>query len=144
MISFSDHAEAVLDLLTPLAVLDIPVYEVRDGGQQTIPNAAQPPYVAIHMVPQRALGPTFEAGSTRMVMRIITHSVGNNELAARFISDQVAEALLDARPHIAGRNPAPIRQDVGQDPRVDETTGVSVITITEAWRLETLPGAPGS
>lgn len=141
MISFVDHAEAVLELLD---AIPLPIYEVRDGGQQTIPNAAEPPYVAVHMVPQRALGPTLEAGSTRMVMRIITHSVGANELAARFVSDQVAEALLGIRPNIAGRNPAPIRQDVGQDPRDDETTGVSVVTITESWRLETLPGVPGS
>lgn len=139
--SFVDHADAVRPLLDDTVLT---VYEVRDGGEQQVPNDAAPPYVAVHYTAQRALGPTLDATSNRMVLRIITHSVGATEAAAREVSDIVAGALLNARPYVDGRSVAPIRQDVAQDPRSDETTGVSVITITEAWRLETLPGLSSS
>lgn len=141
MTSLDDHATAVLALLNSA---DLTLFEETDGGPQLVPNAAVPPYVVVHFVPQRALGPTLEATSNRMVLRFITHSVGATEKAARILSDIVADAVLNVIPTVPGRNCAPIRQDVGQDPRIDETTGVTAVTITEAWRLESLPGEDAS
>jgi hypothetical protein len=137
-----DHADAILALLragdgdSP----DLAVYEVVDGGPNVIPTATAPPYVSVHIVAVRSQSPTLDMRSTRMVARIYTHSVGASDLAARAVSDRVARKLLDVKPTIAGRVSFPIRQEVGNDPRVDESTGSNTTTITETWRLETLPG----
>lgn len=137
-----DHADAVLDLLA--ADTTLVVFEEPDGGPNTIPPGTMPPYVSVHMVAARTQGPDLAMRSTRMAVRIYTHSVGQNDVAARVVSDRVAAALLDKKPFIEGRVVFPIRQEVGNDPREDESSGYLVSTITETWRLETLPGASSS
>lgn len=137
-----DHADAVL-----LLFLDDPtltVYEEIDGGPTTVPSGAVAPYVVVHMVSARTIGPDLSHRSTRMSVRIYTHSVGENDVAARVVSDRVADVLLDRKPPIDGRVVFPIRQEVGNDPREDESTGSTVVTITETWRLDTLPGSSSS
>lgn len=137
-----DHADAVLSLLR--AVPSLTVYPEEDGGPTTVPPETEPPYVSVHLVSARTIGPDLTMRSTRMSVRIYTHSVGLNDIAARAVSDLVAGALLDAKPFIDGRVVFPIRQEVGNDPREDESSGYTVATITETWRLDTLPGAHGS
>jgi hypothetical protein len=137
-----DHADAVLDLLRSVPALA--VYEESDGGPTTVPPGVDPPYVTVHMVSARTIGPDLTMRSTRMSVRIYTHSVGLNDVAARAVSDLVAEALLDQKPYIDGRVVFPIRQEVGNDPREDESAGYLTSTITETWRLDTLPGSSSS
>jgi len=140
--TLQEHADAVLALLR--AQLGLTVYPAADGGPTVVPPGAQPPYVSVHMAADRPLGGRLDMRSTRFRMRIYTHAVGRDDIAARAVSDMVADALLDVKVVIGGRSVYPIRSEVGRDPREDESTGVGVITITETYRLESDPGPTGS
>lgn len=140
--SLQDHADAVLALLR--AEPDLTVYPDEDGGPTIVPRAATPPYVSVHLVADRPLGGRLDMRSTRMRVRIYTHSVGADDIGARAVADQVAAALLDVKVTITGRSCYPIRSDGGRDPREDESTGRSVVTISETYRLESDPGTTGS
>lgn len=137
-----DHAEAVLALLYDQP--DLTVYPAEAGGPELVPRGAQPPYVSVHIDADRPLGGRLTMRSTRMRVRIYCHCVGANDMAARAVDDLVAAALLDVRPVIAGRTVYPIRSEVGRDPRADDSTGATVVTITSTYRLETDPGTDGS
>jgi len=137
-----DDADAVLALLR--AIDGLTVYPAAGGGATVVPTGAQPPYVSVHLVADRPLGGRLTHRSSRMRTRIYCHCVGADDIAARAVSDLVAGALLDVRPDIAGRACAPIRSEPGRDPRPDESTGESVVTITDVYRLESDPGSTGS
>lgn len=140
--SLQDHATAVLELLRAQASLT--VYPPEDGGPTIVPAHAVPPYVSVHMAADRPLGGRLDMRSTRFRMRIYCHCVGADDIGARAVSDLVADALLDKVVTIAGRSCYPIRSETGRDPREDESTGRSVVTITDTYRLESDPGASGS
>lgn len=140
--SAQDHADAVLELLR--AVPNLTVYPEEAGGNFTVPNGAPPRYVSVHMTADRPLGGRLDMRSTRFRQRIYTHSVGENDIAARAVADLVSGALLDVVPFVDGRVCYPIRSEVGGDPREDESANALVVTITDTWRLESEPGRDGS
>src|SRR5690606_1486196 len=111
--SLQDHADAVLALLRADASLT--VYPPAAGGPSTVPIGATPPYVSVHMVPDRINGGRLDTRSTRLRLRIYCHCVGANDIAARAVSDRVADALLDVRPDIPGRSVYPIRHEQSRD-----------------------------
>jgi hypothetical protein len=135
---FQDHVDAYLALLR--AAADLTVYPAIEGGTKTVPSVASPPYVAAHFAAERPSGGRLDMRSTRMVVRGYLHCVGASDIAARVVSGKVAAVLLDVRPVIAGRSCAPIRHETSREPRNDESTGALVATLTEVYRLETLPG----
>lgn len=136
-----DDANAILALLYATTLT---VYPDEDGGLTIVPTGAVPPYVSVHFASVAALGGTLSHRSTRHATRVYCHCVGADDIAARAVSVAVRDALLDIVPTIAGRVCFPIRNEVGRDPREDESTGAGRITITDTYRLESLPGASGS
>lgn len=140
--SLQDHAAAVLALLR--AQPDLVVFPTEDSGPETVPRGTAPPYVSVHMVADRPLGGRLSMRSTRFRMRIYANCVGATDVGARAVADLVADALLDVKPDINGRNCYPIRSEIGRDPREDESTGALVVTITETYRLESELGRTGS
>jgi len=139
------HAAAALDLLRDaLALTSVDVYPVEGGGLQVVPNGTAPPYVAVHFDADRPIGGRLHHRSTRFRMRMYANCVGLNDAAARQVSDLVAAAWLDVKPVVAGRACYPIRSETGRDPRLDESTGATVVTISDAYRLESDPGHDGS
>jgi len=140
--NFQDHADAVMALL--YATPDLTVYPAEDGGPTTVPANAPPNYLSVHMVADKSLGGRLAHRSTRMRMRIYCHCVGQDDLAARAVSDLASGALLDVKPVIDGRVCYPIRSEVGSDPRDNEATGATTVTITDTYRLESDAGRDGS
>lgn len=142
--SLQDHADAVMALLYAQAGLT--VYPDETGGSTTVPVGASPPYVSVHMVAVRGLNGRLNHRSTRLAMRIYCHSVGADDAQSRFVSDLVASALLDIVPVIDGRVCYPIRNEAGRpdEPREDESIGSLRATITDTYRLETMPGRHSS
>lgn len=141
--SLQDHSDAVLALLYATSLT---IYPSEDGGALTVPNGAPPPYVTVHTAVDRPNGGRLPTRSTRMRMRVYVHCVGADDIQARGLSDRIADVLLDVKPAIAGRNCFPIRHEGNreQPPREDESTGALLVTLTEIYRLETLPGVDGS
>jgi hypothetical protein len=139
-----DHADAFIELLRAQAALTL--YPAASGGTTTVPNGAPRPYVTVHFDADRPLGGRLTHRSTRLRMRAYVHCVGDDDIAARAVSDLVAGALLDVVPTIPGRVTFPIRSEVGggREPRANESTGETVVTITDTYRLESLPGRDGS
>lgn len=137
-----DHADAFLAYL--YAESDLTVYPAQGGGNTTVPAGTTPPYVVVQIVADRPDGQRLTHLSTRLRMRAYCQCVGENDKAARAVSDLVAAAVLDKRPVIDGRSVYPIRQDVGRDPLSSDTTGSTIVTITDVYRLESEPGRDGS
>lgn len=137
-----DDADAVLALLR--AEPELVTFPAEEGGPETVPPGALPPYVAVHMVSDSPLGGRLSHKSTRHRTRIYAHCVGGNDIAARAVAVLVTNALLDRRPEIPGRSVYPIRSEPGAEARPDESTGTSVVTIPLVFRLESDPGVDGS
>lgn len=138
--TLQSEADSVLALLYA-STLD--VYPSEDGGALTVPNGTPPPFLSVHFATTRPNGGRLPTRSTRTVTRIYCHCVGADDIQARGVSDLVAAALLDVKPVIAGRTCFPIRHESNQPPREDESTGALLTTLTEVYRLETLPGVDG-
>lgn len=136
------HATAVLALLR--AQPNLTVYPPETGGLSTVPEGASPPYVSVHVASDRPSGEKLDLRSTRMRVRIYCHCVGANDIAARAVSDKVADALLDVSPVINGRNCFPIRHEQSREPDPEEPIAHTTVTITEVYRLESVPGRDGS
>lgn len=135
--TINDHAEAIRALLdadnTPPALV------VYVGA---VPAGTLPPYVCVyfsHVNPEQAESQALDGASTRVVMRAICHSVGGNATAAMAVAQRVSTTLLDVRPVISGRTCFPIRHELGEDPRRDESTGTQIQDKLDVYRLETLP-----
>lgn len=139
-----EHAEAVLSLLR--ATPNLTTYPAVGGGVRIVPDGASPPYAAVRFAAARPSGERLDHRSTRMTVRIYVYCVGLTAESARIVSDLVAGALLDVRPDIPGRSVRPIRQEPGpgDQPREDQSTGALEVTITDVYRLDTLPGVDGS
>ncbi len=135
--TINDHAEAIRALLE--ADNAPPALVVYRGK---VPTGATPPYVVVyisHVSPEKAESQGLDGRSTRIVVRATCHSVGGNEDAALAVAQRVSDALLDVTPSIAGRSCWPIRHELGEDPRRDESTGTQVQDKLDVYRLETLP-----
>jgi len=136
-----DHADAMLALL--YADPDLTVYPPEGGGPTTVPAGTEPPYVSVHFAADRPLGGRLDHKSTRLRMRAYAHCVGANDIAARAVCDLVANAWLDVKPSVDGRNTYPIRSELSV-PQANEVTGSTTVTITDTYRLESGPGSDGS
>jgi hypothetical protein len=140
--SLQDHADAFLALIDAEPLLTW--YPAESSGANTLPNGAAPPFLTVHFVVDRPLGGRLTTRSTRMRMRAHCHCVGADDIAARAVSDLLAGAVLDRVPLITGRTCFPIRHETSHPPREDESTGALTATLTEIYRLESLPGVDGS
>ncbi|MFG1847778.1 hypothetical protein [Micromonospora carbonacea] len=129
------HAVAFLSLLRDAGLSVFP--DANGKG----PTATTPlPYVVAWVAVRYDLGPTIDGRSSRGVATATVHSVGANDTAARITAGRVRGALLDVVPTMTGRRPWPIRHDEGLPPRLDESTGRSVVDQVDVYRLESLPG----
>ncbi|GAB2951911.1 hypothetical protein GCM10027280_45370 [Micromonospora polyrhachis] len=134
------HAQALLDLLAA-APGTVPLV-VLDGA---VPAGRTPPYVLAYLTVRTPSGEmpadstSLDMDSDRIVLTAYLHCVGGNAAAARAVAGRVRGQLLNVVPVIAGRECWPIRQDDGQPPQRDETTGVLVMDQVDVYRLETLP-----
>lgn len=148
--TYQDHANAVFGLLRadtgPPPLVVYPAESGQPGSADgTVPDGAEPPYVAVHIHRERpyegngAAGDGLNGATQRVVLYAYCHCVGADEIGARAVAQRVEAALLDARPTVAGRTVHPIRYDSGQPPRSDESTGTLVSELTDVYRLETLP-----
>lgn len=136
--SINDDAAAMLALLDADNVS--PALVVLDGK---VPTGVEPPYVLVYFsshMPEGAESQALDHRSRRRITRATCHSVGGNAAAARAVAERVQQALLDIQPTITGRVAFPIRHELGQDPRRDESTGGEVQDKIDVYRLETLPG----
>ena len=142
--TLADHADVVLDRLRSELPAEIPVFPAEAGGPSVVPREQAPPYVSVHINGYRANGGRLDLRSTRFTERIYAHCVGANDIAARTVLDQVAEALVDWRPEISGRSVYPIREEPPREPITNEPVGFTTVTITGVYRLESEPGRDGS
>lgn len=142
--SLVDHAAAFLALLRASA--DLTVYPETTGGVKLVPDGAAPPYVAVRIAADRPLGHSLIMASSRLRMRAYCYCVGSNDEAARIVSDLVAKAVLGVRVSVAGRECFPIRHetDHSREPVGDESTNTLVCTLTDVYRLDSVPGRTGS
>lgn len=135
------HAQAVLDLLD--ADNTAPALVVHDGA---VPSGATPPYVVVYftiVTPTAGQAPDsadINFDSRRLIVDAYCHSIGGTARAARIVAGRVRAALLNVRPTVTGRSAFPIRQQEGQPPQRDETTGVLVFDQIDVYRLQTVPG----
>lgn len=132
------HIDAALDLMRADAGLT--VYPDPEG---TVPLAPAPPYVRVYTTidrPPDDPGNALAGLSSTWIVRWYVHCVGDTEYAAAAMAMRVRSAVLDRRPVISGRNCGPIRQEAGQPPTRDESTGVSVFDEVLVYRLRTEPG----
>ena len=140
--SLLDHADEMLALL--YASDDLTVYPAPDGGPSTVPDGAEPPYVSVHFVADRPDGGRLDGKSTRMKIRAYAHCVGANDIAARAVSDLVADAWLDVRTDIPGRSKDRIKFEQSREADPTEPVARTTVTITDIYTLDTGPGADGS
>jgi hypothetical protein len=56
------------------------------------------------------------------------------------VADRVRTPLLDVVPTVAGRRCWPIRREVGQPMKRDESTGALLQNKVDVYRLESVPG----
>lgn len=135
--TINDDAAAMLALLEADNVP--PALVVLDGR---VPTGVVAPYVLVYFsshMPEQAESQGLDSRSTRRVTRAICHSVGGNAEAARAVAERVQQALLDVAPTITGRSAFPIRHELGEDPRRDESTGGQTHDKLDVYRMETLP-----
>ncbi|MET7395620.1 hypothetical protein ABZS66_19230 [Dactylosporangium sp. NPDC005572] len=137
------HANAFLGLLRESAGLVVlPVAPGTPGsGRGIVPAGRKPPYVVAYFAAERPSGGRLDGRSTRMVVRGYFHCVGETTTAAQAVADQVAAAVLDVKPVIAGRACWPIRHEASQPPpEPNESTGGLVVDLVDVYRLESMPG----
>lgn len=142
-----EHADALIGPLR--AYPGLVVYPVANGqpgsGGYNVPPGAEPPYVSVHISFGRRLGPdpdspTLDMRSGRIVAHAFCHCVGDDDIAARAVAQQVDAALIDVRPVIAGRTCYPVRFDSAAPPLQSGGTGRQVSELTVVYRLESVPG----
>lgn len=141
---FEDEANVVLALLRANPLLT--VYPAASLGSIVVPVGAARPYVGVRFAASRPSGGRLDHRSTRMSVRAYLYCVADTSESARGVADLVAQTLLDVRPDVAGRSCTPIRHELSRDaePREDESTNTLLVTITEVYRFDSLPGADGS
>lgn len=136
--TINDDAAAMIALLEADNVP--PALVVFDG---VVSPGTNPPYVVVYftdLMPEDAESRALDGRSQRRMTRATVHGVGGNAAAARAVAQRVQQAWLDIAPTVAGRSAFPIRHELGQDPRRDESTGRLVQDKVDTYRLETLPG----
>lgn len=141
MANYSTSQADANAMLALLRARPITVYPDADGGLSTVPDGATPPYVVAHFVTQHVDGNNLPTKSTRTITRAYAHCVGDDDIAARAMLDQVQAAWLDVRPAISGRNCYPIRHEQTRDVSTTEPVAQTTVEITAVYRLESVPGA---
>lgn len=134
------HMDAALSLLR--ADTSLVVYPDPEGNTPD-PAARAQRYVRVYTAIERpadAPGNALAGASATWTVRWYCHAVGPNEYSAAAVAMRVRAALLDVRPAIVGRSCGLIRQEAGNPPTRDESTGVAVMDAVSVYRLTTQPG----
>jgi hypothetical protein len=134
------HINAGLGLLR--ADGSLTVYPDTEGNTP-LPASRADHYVRVYTSIERPAehgNNNLGGASSTWTVRWYCHCVGPNEYSAAAVGMRVRAALLDVRPTIAGRTCGLIRQDAGNPPTRDETTGVPVMDEVTVYRLVTGPG----
>lgn len=138
-----DHADAFIALMETFAT-GAPVY---DGVVPKKPDNTRnpPPYRLVHF---RFLTPAAEArpdlidieDATRpLEMVAYVHSAADNARAARALADQTYTVVADQELVIAGRTSFRVRHVDSQPPDRDESTGETVYSAADEYRMTSLP-----
>jgi hypothetical protein len=143
------HAQVYLDLLNAdvgppaLVVLSGSVPRNTAGNLPTTPA----PYVLVYIgfrIPRGGDEPDkvgFEDAASKAIYTTATcHSVGGNQHAALAVGGRVRAALLGVFPAVSGRSCGPIKWGDGIPVQRDETTGVVVSDLVDAYEFLSLPG----
>lgn len=136
------HAQAVLDRLATIP------QDVHDGS---VPDAEQPPYVVVYFS-FRHLSAEERPGQSNLVfaslpfeVTVNVHSVGGGDTpalaarSARAVANQVALALLDWTPTVAGRSCRPVRHIDEFAAPPNEQTGQAYHDLTDVYRFTSHP-----
>lgn len=124
-----DLANAGLDLLRAQAGL-----VVLDGS---VPNGTVPPYVLVYTHiewPGGGPGSALDGVAKSPVVSWYCHCVGGNGPAARAVAQVVRQALLNARPTVAGLSLGIITHEQAIPPTRDELTGSVVMDAVNVYR----------
>lgn len=134
------HMDAGLGLLRADGALT--VYPDAEGNTPPATARAQQ-YVRVYTSIERppdSPNNTLDGTSGTWTVRWYCHCVGPNEYAATAVAMRVRAALLDKRPTVTARSCGLIRQEAGNPPTRDETTGTPVMDAVVVYRLTTQPG----
>jgi len=107
---------------------------VVDGD---VANEQDPPYAVVYFAGGHDGGDNLARASNEATIRAYVHAVGNTAAAARIVAGQVAATLLDQRLTVAGWSCGPIRRELTNPPKRDESTGVAVMDQIDVylWRM---------
>lgn len=107
---------------------------VVDGD---VANEQDPPYAVVYFAGGHDGGDNLSRWSNEATIRAYVHSVGNTAAASRIIADQAAATLLDERLTVSGWSCGPIRRELTNPPRRDESTGIAVMDQIDVylWRM---------
>jgi hypothetical protein len=100
-------------------------------------NEQDPPYTVVYFAGGHDGGDNLSRSSNEATIRAYVHSVGNTAAAARIVADQAAATLLDERLTVAGWSCGPIRRELTNPPKRDESTGAAVMDQIDVylWRM---------
>ena len=106
-----------------------------------------PPYVLVYIgfrIPKAVEEPekvSLEEGASNAIYTTaFCHSVGGNQHAALAVGSRVRAALLGVAPAISGRECGPIKPADSAPIQRDESTGVLVSDLFDAYEFLSLPG----
>lgn len=94
----------------------------------------QPPYLVVYTAGGPDEGDNLGLVSNEATMRAYLHAVGETAAAARIIAGQAAATIIDQRLTVAGWVCGPIKRELSNPPRRDESTGVAVMNQVDVYR----------
>ena len=103
---------------------------VIDGD---VPTGQEPPYVVVYLVGAPKEGDNLNRRSDEAKPRAYIHSVGMTPAAARIVAGQVAFTIVDQRLTVAGWSCGPIRNELSNPPKRDESTGAVVMDQVDTY-----------
>lgn len=132
------HAVAIRALLDAHPHLTVYPFDDAPAGR-IVPDGTDPPYVAAYFHRHFQADGQLPIRSREWVTRAVIHSVGGTSTGADIVAGNVAEALLDVRPTVAGRKCWPIRHEQSIPPQPDESTGRLVMDLVDVYVLRSIP-----
>jgi hypothetical protein len=107
---------------------------VVDGD---VPNGLEPPYVVVYFAGGRDRGDNLRQTSNEATDRAYVHSVAESAQGARVVAGQVDSTITDQRLTVAGWSSGPIRRELTNPPKRDESTGIAVMDQIDVymWRM---------
>lgn len=119
-------AAAFLALLATNANLTVVDGDVAVGQEA--------PYVVVYVSGGPDEGDNLGLRSNEATVRAYVHSVGETAAAARIIAGQAASTIVDDRLTVAGWSCGPIKRELSNPPKRDESTGVVVMDQVDVYR----------